>query len=182
MDHIIVTQPDRARLSALLSKPLEEELERALIVPADTVPSDVVTMNSRARYVDETTGQRRDVQVVYPNEADAARGRISVLSPVGSALLGLSVGQAIDWPFPGGETRRLRVESVLYQPETDEPVVDSERVGYERNNAPTQPAADRQSAAIEALLDVALAATFPASDALSITQPGGGRRRDSAQR
>jgi regulator of nucleoside diphosphate kinase len=75
-------------------------------------------MNSRVLYVDETTGERRLVQIVYPTEADASDGKVSILAPVGAALLGLSVGQAIEWDFPDGTRRRLRVEDVSYQPES----------------------------------------------------------------
>ena len=67
-------------------------------------------MNSRVRYLDESTGQRNEIEIVYPSHADPSAGRISVLAPVGSALIGLSVGQQIDWDFPNGRSIRLRVE------------------------------------------------------------------------
>ncbi len=73
-------------------------------------------MNSRLIYADESTGATREVELVYPNEADPVTGRISVLAPVGCALLGLSVGQSIDWKLPSGQIHRLRVERVLFQP------------------------------------------------------------------
>jgi regulator of nucleoside diphosphate kinase len=119
MDLLIITDRDLRLLRML--KPhdeLQHELERAVIVSSEAVPRDVVTMNSRVLYVDETTGERRLVQIVYPEEADAGAGKVSVLAPVGAALLGLSVGQAIEWAFPDGSTRRLRVEDVSYQPES----------------------------------------------------------------
>ena len=86
------------------------------MVARDAIPPAVVTMYSLVRYRDEHTGVAREVQIVYPEEADFARGKISVLAPVGAALLGLAAGQSIDWPFPGGEIRRLIVEAVLSQP------------------------------------------------------------------
>jgi regulator of nucleoside diphosphate kinase len=119
MDLLIITDTDLRLLRML--KPhdeLQQELERAIVVSSEAVPRDVVTMNSRVLYVDETTGERRLVQIVYPTEADAGDGKISVLAPVGAALLGLSVGQAIEWGFPDGTRRRLRVEDVSYQPES----------------------------------------------------------------
>jgi len=96
---------------------LAEELDRAIVVPADRIPKDVVTMNSRLIYADESTGTTREVELVYPDEADPGTGRVSVLAPVGCALLGLSAGQSIDWNLPGGKIHRLRVERVLFQPQ-----------------------------------------------------------------
>jgi regulator of nucleoside diphosphate kinase len=116
-DLLIITDVDLARLRRLpLDEGLQRELERAIVVSSEAVPRDVVTMNSRVLYVDETTGERRWVTIVYPETADAGDGRVSVLAPVGAALLGLSVGQAIEWEFPDGGTRRLRVEDVTYEP------------------------------------------------------------------
>ena len=84
---------------------------------ADGLDADVVTMNTRFVLHDETTGKTREMALVYPIDSDPDRGRISVLAPVGGALLGLSVGQAIDWPLPRGKTKRMRLVRVLYQPE-----------------------------------------------------------------
>ena len=74
-------------------------------------------MNSRVVYSDETAGVQRVVSIVYPREADASKGKVSVLSPIGTALLGLSVGQVIAWDFPDGSRRRLRVDELVHQPE-----------------------------------------------------------------
>jgi len=123
-DHtIIVTDLDLARLRPLLdqhdtpaSESLDAELHRAVIVRQREVPPDVVTMNSDVVYEDCATGTRRRVRVVYPKDADAATGRVSVLAPIGSALLGLKVGQEIDWRLPAG-SRRIRVVELGYQPE-----------------------------------------------------------------
>lgn len=108
---------DYVRLRELVwDHALAEELDLAIVVPSDRIPKDVVTMNSRLVYLDESTGSTREVELVYPDEADPMAGRVSVLAPVGCALLGLSAGQSIDWTLPGGKVHRLRVERVLSQP------------------------------------------------------------------
>lgn len=118
-DLLIITESDFRLLRMLrLHDELQRELERAIVVSSEAVPKDVVTMHSRVLYADETAGERRLVQIVYPTEADAGAGKISVFAPVGTALLGLSVGQSIEWDFPDGSRRRLRVEDVSYQPES----------------------------------------------------------------
>ncbi|MEO8848595.1 MAG: nucleoside diphosphate kinase regulator [Casimicrobiaceae bacterium] len=116
---MFLTESDFVRVMALQPDALlRAELERAIVVAPESIPSDVVTMHSQVRYMDESTKLSRQVQIVYPDDADVDRGKVSVLAPVGAALLGLTVGQSIDWTFPAGETRRLRVEHVVYQPET----------------------------------------------------------------
>jgi regulator of nucleoside diphosphate kinase len=113
MDVVIVPETDLARLSRYEShEPLQGELARAIVVSDEAVPPDVVTMHSRVTYVDEATGMRREVTLVYPPEADGTQGLVSVLAPVGTALLGLSAGQSIDWAFPDGRRRRLTVQGV----------------------------------------------------------------------
>jgi regulator of nucleoside diphosphate kinase len=115
---ITITDLDLARLGHLADAPaLAPELDRADIVPFQAVSPDVVTMNSRVAFEDETTGEFRIVTIVYPQDADPSEGKISVMAPVGSALLGLSVGQSIEWCFPDGRPRTLRVIELLYQPE-----------------------------------------------------------------
>ena len=101
-----------------LNEELSDELDRAIVVPLERMPADVVTMHSRCIYVDESTGARREVELVYPDEADPAAGKISVLAPIGSALLGLAAGHSIDWELPGGKIHRITVERVLYQPDS----------------------------------------------------------------
>ena len=116
-DLLIITDRDHARLTVLQpDERLQSELDRAVVVSTEAVPGNVVTMGSHVRYVDEASGLQRLVQVVYPAEANAAEGKVSVLAPVGAALLGLSAGQAIEWEFPDGR-RRLRVQEVVHQPE-----------------------------------------------------------------
>jgi regulator of nucleoside diphosphate kinase len=97
---------------AAIAELLDEELARATIVDDDALPSDVVGLGSRVVYEDGARGERREVELVLPSQAEAARGRISVLSPVGCALLGLAAGATIDWPMPGGRMGHLRVIEV----------------------------------------------------------------------
>lgn len=122
---IRVTQTDLQRLEELVEHQpqsrnlalLESELARAQIVPPEEVAADVVTMNSRVCFRDLQSGDEREVTLVYPNAASFEHGRLSVLTPVGAALLGLAVGDDIDWPMPTGDSRRLRVVAVPFQPE-----------------------------------------------------------------
>ena len=121
---IYLTSIDHERLERLLAYvpknenllALEEDLESAVIVAPLEVPGDVVTMNSRVVFRDEDSGEEEVVTIVYPRSTEPSEGRISVLAPVGSALLGLSVGDVVEWPVPRG-TRRLRITSIVYQPE-----------------------------------------------------------------
>ena len=95
---------------------LEAELLRANVVEPNEVPPDLVTMNSTVKFEDLGTGQHRSLTLVYPHNATAADS-ISVLAPVGSALLGLSVGDTIAWQVPGGRKLELRILEVVSQPE-----------------------------------------------------------------
>jgi len=117
-EHLIVTRTDLELLGVLRpSAALQRELDRAVVVPSEAVPADVVTMNSTVSFSDEASEVRRVATIVFPSDADASAGRVSVLSPIGTALLGLSVGQAIRWDFPDGSRRRLRVDELIHQPE-----------------------------------------------------------------
>ncbi len=125
-EDLFVSLNDFARLRKLVGEhPLADELERAIVVPSDRIPKNIVTMYSRLIYLDESTSATREVELVYPGEADPVAGKVSVLAPVGSALLGLSVGQSIDWEFPTGEVNRLRVERILFQPEPIDAAVET---------------------------------------------------------
>ena len=125
--NITVSSRDMERLEALLdsastnafpgAKALRLELDRADVVEPEKMPPSVVTMNSTVRFEMEPSGQTFEMTLCYPKEADGAMNKISVLAPVGSALLGLSVGQQIEWPIPGGKTNRVRIVDVTYQPE-----------------------------------------------------------------
>lgn len=91
---------------------LEEELARAELREPSAMPGDVVTMHSRVGFIDEDSGATHEARLVYPQEAGQQAGDVSILSPAGAALIGLSVGQTIEWPLPGGRTTRFRVTSV----------------------------------------------------------------------
>lgn len=125
---IVVTTQDYDRLTAVLQpllrgassdhiELLEQELERAQMVRPQELAPDVVSMNSEFIYEDLATSRTRRARLVYPNEADVDRGWISVVAPLGSALLGLQVGQEISWTMPSG-VRRLRLVEICYQPES----------------------------------------------------------------
>lgn len=122
---ITITRLDLQRLERLLdsledfgpgAEALEKELARAQVVGHDEVPSGVVTMNSRVHCREESSGKDYHLTLVYPQDA-GGEGKVSILAPVGSALLGLSVGQHIDWPVPGGKQLKLTLLAVEYQPE-----------------------------------------------------------------
>ena len=126
---LLLSRLDAERIEALLEQPqyrslntraLQEELERADVVEPAQMPADIITMNSTARVRLEEAGQgdhEHELTLVYPRDADGSAEKVSILAPVGSALLGLRVGDAIDWPMPGGRSARLHVLAIRYQPE-----------------------------------------------------------------
>lgn len=91
---------------------LLDEIGRARLYMPFTLPDDVVAMSSNVEYVDEGSGARRSITLVYPNHADAALGRVSILTPVGAGLIGVKAGHSILWPDRDGRERRLTVVSV----------------------------------------------------------------------
>ncbi|WP_392344297.1 nucleoside diphosphate kinase regulator [Pseudoalteromonas prydzensis] len=98
-------------------KELEAELGRATIVEPKDVPSTVVTMNSTVNFLVESTKEEFTKTLVYPKNADASADKISILAPVGSALLGLSQGDEIEWPKPSGGLIKVKIKAITYQPE-----------------------------------------------------------------
>lgn len=98
---------------------LREELDRAKIVEPENMPPGVITMNSSARCVDEKSNKEYHFTLVYPSDANVDQNRVSILSPMGSAMLGLAEGQSIEWELPGGRQLKLRVLEVTYQPEAE---------------------------------------------------------------
>ena len=122
---ITITRLDLQRLERLLdsldefgpgAQALQAELDRADVVGHDEVPAGVVTMNSRVHCREESSGKDYHLTLVYPQDA-GGEGKVSILAPVGSALLGLSVGQHIDWTAPGGKQLKLTLLAVEYQTE-----------------------------------------------------------------
>ena len=127
---IYITEPDRQRLEKLIEiaggqgvveneeylRKLERELDLAETVSPEEVPGDVITMRSKVRLRDLNTGEEMVYTLVFPSEANFDEGKISVLAPVGTAMLGYRVGSRIEWQVPSG-LRRLKVDEILYQPE-----------------------------------------------------------------
>lgn len=124
---IRITSLDMQRLKNLLDNPdlmqqkpylqeLEHEIDRAVIVEPTEVSADTVTMNSTVRLIDLKTDEETIVTLVYPDHANIAEGRISILAPIGTAILGCSEGEMVEWKVPDG-IRSLKVDHILYQPE-----------------------------------------------------------------
>lgn len=126
---IYITEYDMARLRKLLDdagpqarrgnqylESLEVELARAMLVAPADIPSSVVTMNSTVHLVDLDTQEEMVYTLVFPDQADLAQEKISVLAPIGTAMLGYGVGDTFAWQVPDG-VRRLLIKDVLYQPE-----------------------------------------------------------------
>ncbi|MGE4350352.1 MAG: nucleoside diphosphate kinase regulator [Candidatus Berkiella sp.] len=116
---LVISEEDYQKISSLLlnikteiAELLEEELGRATLVPASELPENVVSMNSEVTFIDLDTNKEQKVTLVYPNEADIEKRKISIFAPVGAALIGLRIGQSIDWPLPDGKSRRVKVTSL----------------------------------------------------------------------
>ena len=127
--NVLITEVDYGRLQRLVESSsqfrkrdsehlegLQQELERAIVVTAGEMPQDVVTMNSRVRVKDLDSGRESTYQIVFPSAADVRENRISVLAPIGTALLGYRAGTTVEWRVPSG-MRRFRILKVEYQPE-----------------------------------------------------------------
>jgi regulator of nucleoside diphosphate kinase len=95
---------------------LEQELDKAVVVEPKDIPSDVVTMNTKLRLRDEDSGEERVISLVFPSDANFEKNRISILAPVGTALLGYREGDIVEWNVPSG-TKSFRIMETLYQPE-----------------------------------------------------------------
>lgn len=126
---ICISKADRKKIRQLIAgvklagsrskidlEALEKELNRAKIVEPKRIPEDVVTMNSMVRLCDLESGEEMIYTIVYPSEADIEHRKISILAPIGTALLGYRVGDTVEWNVPSG-TRNLKIQEVLYQPE-----------------------------------------------------------------
>lgn len=126
---LLVSRLDVERIESLLELPefqsldtraLQDEIARAEVAEPWQLPNDVITMNSVVQVRvedDERAPHEHELTLVFPRDADAFAHRVSIFAPVGSALLGLRVGDAIDWPMPGGRDARLHVLGIRYQPE-----------------------------------------------------------------
>ncbi len=126
---IQVTKTDHERLTQLLDSmqhvpardrvcldKLRGELDRARIITPKRVKPDVITMNSTVKLRDLDNNDLYEYQLVYPEDADPENNKVSILAPVGTALLGFSIGDTVEWPVPAG-VRHFQIEDILYQPE-----------------------------------------------------------------
>ena len=126
---IFITRQDRERLTSMLDeslagknrdvaflKELARELASAETVEPRAVPADVVTMNSRVVVKDVESGEISEYTLVFPEKANVEQGRLSVVSPIGTAILGYSKGETIAWQTPGGP-RQIQIVAIPYQPE-----------------------------------------------------------------
>lgn len=116
---LIIKENDYQTLSMLVksietetAERLEEELERASVFQDAEMPKDVVAMNSTVHYLDLETNKQSTITLVYPPDVDIEKARVSVLAPIGAALIGLRVGQEIAWPMPQGNVKRIKVVEV----------------------------------------------------------------------
>ena len=124
---IVITELDLERLEKLLDQTpadafpgkadLARELDRADVVDPHEIPPDTVTMNSTVRFRVTSSDEEFRLTLVYPRDVAPEGGTISLLAPIGSALIGLSEGDEMEWPRPGGGTLQVRIEEVLFQPE-----------------------------------------------------------------
>lgn len=124
---IFITESDKVKLLKIINKAkyenldnnlhlkdLEAEIEKAAVTSIEELPGNVITMNTKAVLLIDDTEE--EVTLVYPNEADILEGKISVLSPIGTAILGYGEGDVIEWAVPNG-TAHIQVKKVLFQPE-----------------------------------------------------------------
>lgn len=125
---IFITQFDLDRLSVLIAEKratggdnaylneLEAELAKAEIVGSRDIPANVITMNSKVRMEDVETGEEMIYSLVFPQDANIDEGKISILAPVGTGMIGYKEGDIIEWPVPAG-IRKIKILEILYQPE-----------------------------------------------------------------
>lgn len=125
---IYITEFDLLRLEKLIEEKrssgadseylhdLEEELNRAKVVDSKDIPDDVITMNSKVHLKDLATGEEITLSLAFPQDADIDKGKISILAPIGTGMIGYEVGDVIEWEVPAG-LRRLEILEILYQPE-----------------------------------------------------------------
>jgi len=126
---IYITNNDMKRLRELIMvakefgnkdkkylRDLEDELDKGEVVNSRDIPNNIITMNSKVRLRDINTQKEMICWLVFPDDSDADQGKISILAPIGTALLGYKIGDIIEWKVPAGLTK-LKVEEILYQPE-----------------------------------------------------------------
>lgn len=127
---IIINRLDAERLQRLIDNAsdkelavatlLEEELARGEVIDPKDIPDNVVSMNSQIRFTDLTRGRQMVRTLVYPHALSTVEDGISVMAPIGAGLIGLKVGDIIDWPLPNNAEARLRIDAILWQPEREQ--------------------------------------------------------------
>lgn len=127
---IIINRLDAERLQRLIDNAtdkelavatlLEEELSRGEVIDPQEIPDNVVSMNSQIRFTDLTRGRQMVRTLVYPHALSTVEDGISVMAPIGAGLIGLKVGDIIDWPLPNNSEVRLRIDAILWQPEREQ--------------------------------------------------------------
>lgn len=120
--NLYLKKEDFVKISSLLASApigvrdlLQEELDRAIIISNEHFPKEVVTMHSTVEYLDLESNKKNEVTLVYPHEVVIDENKISVLAPIGAALIGLQVGQKIGWPLPNGKKKWIEVLRVMTQ-------------------------------------------------------------------
>ncbi|GEK46162.1 nucleoside diphosphate kinase regulator [Halomonas pacifica] len=126
---IIINRLDAERLQRLIdaasdkdlpvAESLEEELTRGEVIDPEDIPEDVVSMNSQVQFTDLTRDRQMIRTLVYPHALAATEDGLSVMAPIGAALLGLRIGDIIDWPLPDGSEIKLRIDAIFWQPERE---------------------------------------------------------------
>ncbi|MBF8222756.1 MULTISPECIES: nucleoside diphosphate kinase regulator [Halomonadaceae] len=126
---IIINRLDAERLQRLIdaasdkdlpvAESLEEELTRGEVIDPEDIPEDVVSMNSQVQFTDLNRNKQMIRTLVYPHALAATEDGLSVMAPIGAALLGLRIGDIIDWPLPDGSEIKLRIDAIFWQPERE---------------------------------------------------------------
>ena len=113
---IIITKYDKERLKSLINDELRKEINRAKVVDPEDIPNDVITMNSKFILKDLDSGEEMIYTLVFPEDADINKNKISIYAPMGIAVIGYRIGDIIEWPVPGGKLR-IKVLEIRYLPE-----------------------------------------------------------------
>ena len=125
---IIISEQDLNRLETMLDhqmklsptmQHLEDELARADVVSPQDIPANVVTMNARVKITIAPSTESTEITLVYPHDFKGEAGQVNVIAPIGTAILGLTEGQQIEWQQPDGQLMKVKIEKVIYQPERE---------------------------------------------------------------
>ncbi len=126
--NIIISSQDLHRLETMLEhqtkltptmQHLEDELARAEVVEPQDIPANVVSMNAKVLITIAPAKEATEITLVYPHDFRGDKGQVNVVAPIGTAILGLTEGQEIEWPQPDGHIMKVKIEKILYQPERE---------------------------------------------------------------